>query len=99
MDTDTICAVATAPGKGGVGIVRISGPRAFIIAKHMRNGVEPAMRHAHFGAFYDPLGNVIDEGLTLRFQTPHSFTGEDVVEFQGHGGRVILDLLVEPVLS
>ncbi len=91
--TDTIAAIATAPGQAGVGIVRISGPRASSIARTML-GFVPRARYAHYGPFYDQYGKLIDEGIGLFFPNPHSFTGEDVLELQGHGGTVILDLLL-----
>lgn len=90
---DTIAAVATAPGRGGVGIVRISGPRALPIAITL-SGREPVPRHAYYGGFFANDGEVIDEGLLLFFRGPHSFTGEDVLELQGHGGPVVLDMLL-----
>ena len=91
--TDTIAAIATAPGQSGVGIVRISGPRATAIADAML-GFTPKPRYAHYGPFHDQHGELIDEGIGLFFPNPHSFTGEDVLELQGHGGTVILDLLL-----
>ncbi|EIK51617.1 tRNA modification GTPase TrmE [Stutzerimonas stutzeri TS44] len=91
---DTIAAVATAPGRGGVGIVRVSGPRARALAITL-SGREPTPRHAHYGLFHANDGEVIDEGLLLFFPGPHSFTGEDVLELQGHGGPVVLDVLLQ----
>lgn len=91
--TDTIAAIATAPGQAGVGIIRISGPRVSTIARAML-GFTPRPRYAHYGPFYDQQGELIDEGIALFFPNPHSFTGEDVLELQGHGGTVILDLLL-----
>jgi tRNA modification GTPase len=92
---DTIVAVATAPGKGGIGVVRLSGPRAANIATMLlRPGLTLRPRHAHFSAFLDINGEQIDEGLALFFPAPHSFTGENVVELQGHGGPVVLDQIV-----
>lgn len=90
---DTIAAVATAPGRGGVGIVRVSGPRARALAITLSRR-EPTPRHAHYGPFHANDGEVIDEGLLLFFPGPHSFTGEDVLELQGHGGPVVLDQLL-----
>ncbi|MBD9398612.1 tRNA uridine-5-carboxymethylaminomethyl(34) synthesis GTPase MnmE [Pseudomonas sp. PDM11] len=95
---ETIAAVATAQGRGGVGIVRVSGPRARMIAITL-SGIEPKPRHAHHGAWHDDAGEVIDEGLLLFFPGPHSFTGEDVLELQGHGGPVVLDMLLQRCLE
>jgi len=96
--TDTIAAIATAPGQAGVGIVRVSGPKASAIARAML-GFEPKPRYAHFGPFLDTQGELIDEGIGLYFPNPNSFTGEDVFELQGHGGTVILDLLLREVCN
>ena len=93
---DTIAAIATAPGQAGVGIVRVSGPLAKVIASEML-GYTPKPRYAHYGAFLDQKSELIDEGIGLFFPNPHSFTGEDVFELQGHGGTVILDLLLREV--
>nr|WP_163501440.1 tRNA uridine-5-carboxymethylaminomethyl(34) synthesis GTPase MnmE [Halomonas socia] len=90
---DTIAALATPSGRGGVGIIRISGPLSGAIADAMV-GHCPTPRHAHYGPFQGAQGN-IDEGIALYFAGPHSFTGEDVLELQGHGGPVIMDLLLE----
>mgnify|MGYP003663388709 CR=1 FL=1 len=98
IDTDTITAVATPPGRGGVGIVRISGNQTRKIAKQILR-LEPRPRYAHYGSFYDQQGVEIDQGIALFFPNPNSFTGEDVLELQGHGGPVILDLLLREVLS
>ncbi|PXX92666.1 tRNA uridine-5-carboxymethylaminomethyl(34) synthesis GTPase MnmE [Marinobacter vulgaris] len=94
--TDTIAAIATAPGQAGVGIVRVSGPAAADIARQML-GFQPRPRYAHYGPFVDTSSELIDEGIGLFFPNPHSFTGEDVFELQGHGGTVILDLLLRTV--
>ena len=94
--TDTIAAIATAPGRAGVGMVRVSGPRARPIAEQIL-GFEPRPRYAHYGPFRDADGTVLDEGIGLFFPNPRSFTGEDVFELQGHGGTVILDLLLRAV--
>src|SRR5690606_10583782 len=91
---DTIAAVATAQGRGGVGIVRVSGPLALSIAEALA-GRAPRPRHAHYGPWRDADGQVLDEGILLYFPGPHSFTGEDVLELQGHGGPVVLDLLLD----
>jgi tRNA modification GTPase len=91
---ETIAAIATAPGRGGVGIVRISGPQAGKCAQAIL-GKLPKPRYAHYCAFRGPDGAVIDEGIGLYFSSPHSFTGEDVLELQGHGGPVVLDMLLQ----
>ena len=91
--TDTIAAVATAPGRGAVGIVRLSGPRAFAIADQLA-GPRPPPRHAALRTFVDAAGAALDQGLVLLFPGPDSYTGEDVAELQGHGGPVVLDALV-----
>ncbi|MBR9909952.1 MAG: tRNA uridine-5-carboxymethylaminomethyl(34) synthesis GTPase MnmE [Gammaproteobacteria bacterium] len=94
--TDTIAAIATPPGKGGVGIVRVSGPAAATIAAAVIAApLQP--RKAHYGAFLDGDQHTIDEGLALYFPGPNSFTGEDVLELQGHGGPIILDCLLRRV--
>ncbi|MFW3614739.1 tRNA uridine-5-carboxymethylaminomethyl(34) synthesis GTPase MnmE [Billgrantia antri] len=90
---DTITALATPPGRGGVGIIRVSGPQCTTIAEAMV-GHCPEPRRAHYGPFHGDR-TVIDEGIALFFAGPHSFTGEDVLELQGHGGPVIMDLLLE----
>ncbi|MCY1349286.1 tRNA modification GTPase MnmE [compost metagenome] len=95
---DTIAAVATAQGRGGVGIVRVSGPLAAAISQAI-GGRQAKPRHAHYGAFLDDGQAVIDEGLLLYFPGPHSFTGEDVLELQGHGGPVVLDMLLRRCLQ
>ena len=94
MDTDTIAAVATPPGRGGIGIVRVSGPGAAAIASSMLGTLPPA-RRAHFATFRDAQATVIDVGLALYFPAPHSFTGENVLELQGHGGSVVMDRLLK----
>lgn len=91
---ETIAAIATAQGRGGVGIVRVSGPLAATTAQAI-TGRELTPRHAHYGPFLDLQGDTIDEGLALYFPGPHSFTGEDVLELQGHGGPVVLDLILQ----
>ncbi|TVP92209.1 MAG: tRNA uridine-5-carboxymethylaminomethyl(34) synthesis GTPase MnmE [Pseudomonadaceae bacterium] len=94
---DTIAAIATPPGQGGVGIVRLSGPQALIIGQQLA-GLTPRPRHAHYGPF-SAKGQVLDQGLTLYFPGPHSFTGEDVLELHGHGGPVVMDLLLKACLD
>ena len=98
MNSDTIVAQATPPGRGGVGILRISGPKAQEVAKAVL-GILPKPRYAHYLPFLDGDGTTLDEGIALFFPNPHSFTGEDVLELQGHGGPVILDLLLKRILA
>lgn len=95
---DTIAAVATAPGRGGVGIVRVSGPLAPAIAYSL-TGRKLAPRRAVYCGFRDSDGAALDRGIAIRFEEPRSLTGEDVLELQGHGGPVVLDMLLERVLS
>jgi tRNA modification GTPase len=91
--SDTIVAIATPPGRGGIGVVRISGSRVRAIA-HALCGIEPEPRRAQLTAFTGEDGNAIDRGLALFFAAPHSFTGEDVLELHAHGSPVALDTLV-----
>ena len=93
---DTIAAIASAPGAAGVGVVRVSGPAAPAIAQALL-GRAPQPRHAHFAAFRDGAGELIDRGLLLHFPAPASYTGEHVLELQGHGSAVLLDLLLQRV--
>lgn len=95
---DTIAAQATSPGRGGVGIVRVSGPKAALIAESVL-GYAPKPRYAHYSPFKDEQGNELDEGIALYFPGPNSFTGEDVFELQGHGGPVVMDFLLQRVQS
>ncbi len=95
---DTIAAIATAQGRGGVGVVRVSGRGIAHIALAVL-GKLPVPRHATFGDFLDTKGDVIDQGLALYFPAPHSYTGEDVLEFQGHGGSAVLHLLLQRCLG
>lgn len=94
---DTIAAQATPPGRGGIGIIRVSGPATQKIAMTML-GKLPQPRHAHYQQFKDQHAAVIDEGVALFFPAPHSFTGEDVLELHGHGGPVVMDRLLKSVL-
>ncbi|MHA6198115.1 tRNA uridine-5-carboxymethylaminomethyl(34) synthesis GTPase MnmE [Pseudomonas wadenswilerensis] len=91
---ETITAIATAQGRGGVGIVRISGPLASQAGQAI-TGRSLTPRHAHYGPFRSEDGLVLDEGIALFFPGPNSFTGEDVLELQGHGGPVVLDMLLQ----
>lgn len=97
-NTDTIAALATPPGRGGVGIIRVSGPQAGVIAKSIVGHV-PVPRQAEFLSFLDQGGESLDSGLALYFPAPHSFTGENVLELHGHGGPVVMDLLLKRVFG
>lgn len=95
---DTIVAQATPPGRGGVGILRVSGPKAALVAQTIL-GKLPKPRYADYLPFRDVNDTVLDQGIALFFPGPNSFTGEDVLELQGHGGPVILDLLLRRILT
>jgi tRNA modification GTPase len=95
---DPILAIATAPGRGAVGIVRVSGPGLGALTRAL-SGRDLAPRQACYGAFVDAAGAAIDQGLALFFPAPASFTGEDVLELQAHGGPVVLALLVQRCLQ
>lgn len=99
MHSTTIAAIATPQGRGGVGVIRISGPKAFEIAQEVTQKALPKARMAAFRQFYDADAQAIDEGLVLCFPAPHSFTGENVVELQGHGGVVVQNVLLSRLLS
>ena len=90
---ETIAAIATAPGRGGVGVVRVSGPGAEVVAQGLL-GKLPRPRHATLADFQDAQGLLIDQGLALYFPAPHSFTGESVLELHGHGGPAVLHALL-----
>ena len=96
--SDTIAAIATPPGRGGVGIIRISGS-AVNQVMHKIMGKTLTPRYAHYGAFYALDKTILDKGVALFFPAPHSFTGEDVLELQGHGGQAILDCLLKAVIT
>lgn len=95
--TDTIAAIATAPGRGGIGVVRVSGPRVAEIAAAVLKEL-PTPRQATLRYFADEKGNPLDQGIALYFPAPHSFTGEDVLELQGHGGTAVLQLVLNRCL-
>ncbi|EOS93479.1 tRNA uridine-5-carboxymethylaminomethyl(34) synthesis GTPase MnmE [Erwinia tracheiphila] len=96
--SETIVAQATPPGRGGVGILRVSGPQAADVARLVL-GKLPRPRHADYLPFMDNHNVKLDQGIALWFPGPNSFTGEDVLELQGHGGPVILDLLLKRITS
>ncbi|WP_299493985.1 tRNA uridine-5-carboxymethylaminomethyl(34) synthesis GTPase MnmE [uncultured Shewanella sp.] len=98
MTTDTIVAQATAPGRGGVGIIRVSGDLATQVAMTVL-GHLPKPRYADYCDFKSAQGEVIDQGIALYFKGPNSFTGEDVLELQGHGGQIVLDMLIKRIME
>ena len=95
---DTIAAIATASGAAGIGVVRVSGPQVPAIARRLL-GRLPAARQAYLSDFQDFEGRTIDRGIALYFRAPASFTGEDVLELQGHGGEIVLGLVLDAVLT
>ena len=95
---DDIAAIATAQGRGGVGVVRISGRGIAALANGIL-GKLPAPRHATYGNFLDENGDALDRGIALYFPAPHSYTGDDVLELQGHGGPAVLQLLLQRCLD
>lgn len=95
---DTICAIATGTSRGGIGIVRVSGSNALNISKQIL-GFEPNPRYAHSCDFFGANGIPIDNGIAIFFEGPNSFTGEDILELQGHGGIQVLTEVLERVIS
>ena len=99
LDTSPIAAIATAPGRGGIGVVRASGKSLSSLIDALFPGTKLAPRHATYIPFTSGDGSVIDQGLALYFKGPHSYTGEDVLELHGHGGPVVLQMLLARVLE
>jgi len=99
INTDTIVAIATSPGRGSIGVTRLSGPEALIIAGKICKGVTFKPRKATYQSFRDHEGHILDQGIVIYFQAPHSFTGEEVVELQGHGGPAVLNALLKCTLA
>ena len=97
IETDTICAIATPVGRSGIGIVRLSGPDVAKASEELL-GFLPSPRHAHYCDFLDADQTVIDQGVAIYYQSPDSFTGEDILELQGHGGVYVLNAVLERVL-
>ncbi len=95
---ETIAALATPPGRGGIAVIRVSGPLAGTIARHLPGSLPPP-RLATLSRFRDAAGEVLDTGLSLYFPAPASFTGEDTFELHGHGGPVVVDLLLQRIVS
>jgi tRNA modification GTPase len=99
MFEETIVAQATPPGRGGVGIIRISGPKAYSIAMALNGSKELKPRLATYCSFYNNQKELLDQGLMIYFKAPNSFTGEDVIEIQGHGAPIVLDLIIKGTLA
>ena len=97
-NTDTIAAIATPPGRGGIGVARISGKNLQALAQEILGHI-PEPRHASLSKFLDANGQTIDQGIALYFPAPHSYTGEDVLELQGHGGPAVMNLLLSRCLA
>ncbi|MBI4937988.1 MAG: tRNA uridine-5-carboxymethylaminomethyl(34) synthesis GTPase MnmE [Nitrosomonadales bacterium] len=95
---DTIAAIATAPARGGIGVIRVSGSNLGVLMRGVLGKI-PVPRHAVYSSFLDAQGEVIDRGIALFFPAPHSYTGEDVLELQGHGGLAVMQLLVQRCLE
>ena len=95
-NADTIAAIATPAGAGGIGVLRVSGPQAPAIAQALL-GRAPRARHAHYARLHDAHGELLDHALLIAFPAPHSFTGEDVVELHGHGSPMLLQALLRRV--
>jgi tRNA modification GTPase len=99
LDSSPIAAIATAPGRGGIGVVRASGKNLRGLAEVLFNGTELKPRHATYIPFTQADGSIIDQGIAIYFNAPHSYTGEDVIELQGHGGPIVLQMLLQRVLE
>lgn len=98
IDNETIAAIATPVGRGGIGVVRVSGSLVNVIAQGLLDGL-PKARYASYRAFKNAQGEIIDQGIALYFPAPNSFTGEDILELQGHGGVVVMDRLLHSILE
>lgn len=98
-DNSPIIAIATAPGRGGIGVIRISGQDLTPLLKVFYPTKPPVPRQAHFTRFKNPAGETLDEGLVLYFPGPHSYTGEDVLELQGHGGPAVLQSVLQSCIE
>ena len=96
--SDTICALATAYGQSGIGVIRVTGPLSkSILKKILHQDLQP--RYAYYGSFFDNDNNLIDKGVAISFPGPNSYTGEDVVEFQGHGGVSVIRKLLATIIQ
>src|ERR1700761_7751754 len=95
MERETIFAPSTAPGRAGIAVLRVSGPRAKDAVMALTGSPPPSPKQAILKAFRDARGEVIDRGLLLWFEAPHSFSGEDIAEFHVHGGRAVVDAMLD----
>ena len=98
MHNDTIAAIASATGQGGIGVVRVSGPRALEVGRQL-TALQLQPRLAQFCEFKNDAGEIIDQGIALYFNAPHSYTGEDVIELQGHGNSYVLDDILQATIA
>src|SRR3569833_2022000 len=98
-DSSPIAAIATAPGRGGIGVVRVSGKDLAPVMQALCGGAQLQPRHATYLPFRNADGSAIDQGIALYFKAPHSYTGEDVLELQGHGGPVVMQMLLARCLE
>ena len=94
-----IAAIATAPGRGGIGVVRISGKNLVPVMSALFGATQLKPRHASYLPFTQEDGTVIDQGIAIYFKAPHSYTGEDVLELQGHGGPVVMQMMLSRCLE
>jgi tRNA modification GTPase len=99
IDSSPIAAIATAPGRGGIGVVRASGKNLQGLMTALFGTTKLQPRHATYLPFRQADGSIIDQGIAIFFPGPHSYTGEDVLELQGHGGPIVLQLLLARVLE
>jgi len=99
LDSSPIAAIATAPGRGGIGVVRASGKNLAPLMTALFGAQQLKARHATYLPFTEADGAIIDQGIAIHFKGPHSYTGEDVLELQGHGGPIVLQLLLARVLE
>jgi len=99
INSDTICAIATSHGVGSISIIRVSGPNSLQIAKKLTKKSYFAPRYATLSSIYDSQNNLIDKILVIYFNSPHSFTGEDIIEFQCHGGIIIANMIMREILK
>ena len=98
MTADTIAAIATARGQGAIGVVKISGPLAALVAKSVTRQ-QLRVRHTHYLSLYNRHGETIDQGIAIYFNSPDSYTGEDVLELQAHGNSFVLDQLLDAAVA